>query len=189
MTGVQVYIYDLSMGMARTMSQAILGRQIDGVWHTSIVVFGQEYFFGGMGGIEACAPGGTMLGQPLQKVDLGTTEIPFDVFMDYLDELGKTSFKADKYNLFHHNCNTFSSEVAQFLTGNDIPAHITQLPQDVLSTPFGAMLQPLVDSMSVNPTGGHSPFAPPPNPSSNPPSNPSPNPQSNPPSNPPPNPP
>ncbi|XP_005092451.1 desumoylating isopeptidase 1 [Aplysia californica] len=153
---VQVYVYDLSGGLARAMSQGILGRQIDGVWHTGIVAFGQEYFFGGTTGIEACAPGGTILGNPTQKVDLGVTEIPFDVFMDYLHELAQTSFRAETYHLFHHNCNNFSSEVAQFLTGKDIPSHITSLPQDVLSTPFGAMIQPFVESMHVQ--GGHSPF-------------------------------
>lgn len=33
-----------------------VGKQIDGIWHTGIVVFGKEYFYGGMGGIECCAP-------------------------------------------------------------------------------------------------------------------------------------
>ncbi|GFR74745.1 desumoylating isopeptidase 1 [Elysia marginata] len=130
---VKLYVYDLSQGLARTMSPGILGRQIDGIWHTGIVVFGNEYFFGGSG-IEACGPGGTIMGQPHQVEDLGTTEIPFDVFMEYLEELSRTSFKGSTYHLFHHNCNTFSSELAQFLTGKDIPAHITNLPQDVLST-------------------------------------------------------
>lgn len=32
------------------------GKQIDGIWHTGIVVYGKEFFFGGMGGIECCAP-------------------------------------------------------------------------------------------------------------------------------------
>jgi hypothetical protein len=31
------------------------GRQIDGVWHTAVVVFGREYFFGSQG-ITSCAP-------------------------------------------------------------------------------------------------------------------------------------
>ena len=31
------------------------GKQIDGVWHTGVVVYGREYFFGG-GGIEYCEP-------------------------------------------------------------------------------------------------------------------------------------
>ncbi|XP_013090292.2 desumoylating isopeptidase 1-like [Biomphalaria glabrata] len=153
---VKVYIYDISMGMARAMSQGILGRQINGIWHTGIVVYGQEYFFGGSSGIEACSPGGTVLGNPLEIVNLGQTEIPFDVFMDYLHELSITTYKPESYHLFHHNCNNFSSEVAQFLTGKDIPSHITSLPQEVLSTPFGAMIQPFVEAMHVQ--GGHSPF-------------------------------
>ena len=33
----------------------ISGRHLDGIWHTSIVVFGREYFFGG-GGIVSCKP-------------------------------------------------------------------------------------------------------------------------------------
>jgi hypothetical protein len=34
----------------------ILGKQLDGVWHTGIVVFGKEYFFGGDTGITCCSP-------------------------------------------------------------------------------------------------------------------------------------
>lgn len=35
---VKLYVYELSNGMARAMSQSLLGTQIDGIWHTSIVV-------------------------------------------------------------------------------------------------------------------------------------------------------
>jgi len=44
---VKLYVYDLSMGMARQFSQAFVGRQFEGIWHTGIVVYGNEYFFGG----------------------------------------------------------------------------------------------------------------------------------------------
>lgn len=40
----------------------------------------------------------------------------------------------EKYHIFEHNCNTFSSEVAQFLTGRKIPSYITDLPSEVLAT-------------------------------------------------------
>ena len=33
-------------------------------------------------------------------------------------------FKGEKYDLFPHNCNNFSHETAQFLTGSGIPQHI-----------------------------------------------------------------
>ena len=34
----------------------ISGRQIDGVWHTGIVAYGEEFFYGGGGGIMSCNP-------------------------------------------------------------------------------------------------------------------------------------
>ena len=39
---VQLYIYDLSRGLARQLSMGLLGKQIDAIYHTSIVVGGKE---------------------------------------------------------------------------------------------------------------------------------------------------
>ena len=75
---VCLHVYDLTGSMAKIMSTAligdqtfyisyfcikmyliiwflILGKQIDGIWHTGIVAFGREYFFGGAG-IQSCEP-------------------------------------------------------------------------------------------------------------------------------------
>lgn len=40
----------------------------------------------------------------------------------------------DKYHLLDNNCNSFSNEVAEFLTGNPIPSYITNLPAEVMET-------------------------------------------------------
>ncbi|KAK9530695.1 hypothetical protein VZT92_012183 [Zoarces viviparus] len=151
---VKLYIYDMSRGMARQLSPLMLGRQLDGIWHTAIVVHGKEFFFVGEG-INNCPPGGTPLGNPDSIVDLGSTEVPADIFMEYLFSLAESSYSGDKYNLFEHNCNTFSNEVAQFLTGQKIPSYITDLPSEVLSTPFGQALRPLLDSIVINPGGNN----------------------------------
>lgn len=46
---VLLYIYDLTNGMASMMSQMLLGRHIEGIWHTAAVIYGREYFYGGQG--------------------------------------------------------------------------------------------------------------------------------------------
>ncbi|MEE6502668.1 hypothetical protein FKM82_004594 [Ascaphus truei] len=78
--------------------------------------------------------GGTLLGAPDTVVDLGSTEVTEEIFLEYLSSLGESGFSGECYHLFDHNCNTFSNEVAQFLTGRKIPSYITELPFEVLST-------------------------------------------------------
>lgn len=105
--------------------------------------------------VYECLQGGTMLGPPDTVVELGNTEVTEEIFMDYLSSLGETTYSGDKYRLFEHNCNTFTNEVAQFLTGNKIPSYITDLPSEVLSTPFGQVLRPILDSIHIAPPGGN----------------------------------
>ncbi|RMX50580.1 hypothetical protein pdam_00008780 [Pocillopora damicornis] len=123
--------------------------------HTGLVCYDREFFYGG-DGINSCLPGGTILGSPDEVVDLGDTEITQDLFIDFLSAVGQEDFRGEKYNLFEHNCNTFSSEVAMFLTGNKIPQHIRDLPSEVLNSSFGQMIRPMIDSVSVRPSGGTS---------------------------------
>lgn len=51
---VKVYLYDISNGMAKSLSPMLIGKQIEAVWHTGLVVYGNEYYFGG--GICVGAP-------------------------------------------------------------------------------------------------------------------------------------
>ena len=71
MTPLECRVYDLSNGLARTMSMAIVGKQVDIVPHTGIVVFGKEVFFGG--GICQTAPGQSMPMPACEIIQLGQT--------------------------------------------------------------------------------------------------------------------
>jgi len=51
---VILHLYDLSMGMASSLSQGILGIKIDMIPHTGVVFHNREYFYGG--GIQAVPP-------------------------------------------------------------------------------------------------------------------------------------
>ncbi|TAQ89615.1 hypothetical protein B7494_g2073 [Chlorociboria aeruginascens] len=141
---VQLYVYDLSRGLARQISAAFIGTQIDAVHHTSIVMEGVEYVYDG--GVKTVRPGKTHLGPPMQIIELGTTELPMEVIMEYLESL-KDIYTIDAYDIWTHNCNNFSNDFSTFLVGTGIPSHITNLPQTVLDSPFGMMIRPQIDNM------------------------------------------
>jgi len=142
---VTLYVYDLSMGLANQLSRGLVGRHFEGIWHTGIVVYNTEYFFGG--GIQRLPPGMTPYGVPVKKIELGTTTIEKDVFEQFLQSLARDRFRPDRYHLFDNNCNNFTDEAAKFLLGTGIPDYIKNLPQEFFQTDLGRMLRPIVDSM------------------------------------------
>ena len=141
---VFVHIYDISQGMAKNMSQMFLGKQIDGIWHTGVVVYGKEYYFGG--GICAGPPKQTPFGFPTKIEKIGETQIPQDIFHDFLSELSP-KFSINNYDLFKNNCNNFAEECCQFLTGSSIPSYVTGLPAEVLNTPLGKIIEPMISNI------------------------------------------
>lgn len=128
--------------MARQFSQALTGIQIDAIYHTAIVFNNVEYFFGQ--GVHRKVPGSTHHGQPISVVDLGNTELPIDVVEEYVDSLEQI-YTPESYDLFLHNCNNFTQDLAMFLVGKSIPKEITSLPETFLSTPIGQMLRTQLD--------------------------------------------
>ena len=140
---VELYVYDLSRGMARQYSLALTGVQIDAIYHTSVVFGGVEYFFGQ--GVHRKVPGSTHHGRPVKVVSLGTTELPAEVIEEYVESL-EAIYTPESYDLFLHNCNNFSQDLAVFLVGKSIPEEIRTLPETFLRTPMGQMLRGQLDS-------------------------------------------
>lgn len=143
---VSLNVYDLSQGLARQMSSSFLGKVIEGIWHTGIVVYGNEYYFGG--GIQSSPIGQTPYGKPLRVVELGTTQIPKEVFEDYLQEI-RPRYTEQTYSLLKHNCNNFCDEVAQFLLGVGIPDYILKLPEEVMNSPMGPLILPMIQQFET----------------------------------------
>jgi hypothetical protein len=82
---VQLLVYDLSRGLARQMSQGLLGFQLDAIYHTSIELQGREYVYDG--GIIAITPGTSHLGHPMERLHLGKTNLTMDIVEDYLESI------------------------------------------------------------------------------------------------------
>ncbi|KAL0205122.1 hypothetical protein P9112_000429 [Eukaryota sp. TZLM1-RC] len=144
MSSVKVYLYDISMGMAKTMSPMLLGPQnaLDYIPHTSVVVFGMEYFFGM--GVQRCIPGQSGHGQPMKVLDYGHTEVPSELFEEWLTTAA-AKYNTTSYHLLDLNCNNFTNDAIEFLSGSTLPAEIVTLPQQVMSTPLGQMIKPFIE--------------------------------------------
>ena len=123
------------------LSEQLLGKKIEGVWHTSIHVHGKEYWFGH--GMQVGLPRQTQFGTPKEVLQMGETEVDEEMFQAFLDEV-HPRFNVGTYSLLEHNCNNFSDEVCEFLVGKKIPQHIVSLPSDVLETPFGQAIKPML---------------------------------------------
>jgi len=156
-TPVALHVYDLSGGLARALGPALLGKALGGVWHTGVAVFGEEYFFGD--GICVARAGGTHHGTPQEVLPMGVTQVPRAVLLEWV-EASRAEFSRSTYSLLHHNCNHFSDALLRFLVGGEVPAHIKDLPQEVLSTPLGALLGPALEGFERElRTAGSSPLA------------------------------
>ncbi|KAG9019874.1 hypothetical protein FRB90_000004 [Tulasnella sp. 427] len=143
---IKLYVYDLSNGMARNMSFQLTGKQIDGIWHTSVVVFGREVYYGPYNagpGIQVVQPGQSHHGRPLRIEDMGETDLDEETFWEYISEI-QQEWTGDKVLLV---LPPFTNDCVGFLTGRSIPSWIINLPADFLSTPFGQSMRPMIDNM------------------------------------------
>eukprot|EP01083_Nonionella_stella_P135412 411943_1 len=147
---VAVYKYDLSHGKVKEVTQALSSNgqgamvqqviraaigngqtTIEGIWHTGLVVYEKEYFFGG--GIQKESPGTTMFGTEYEVISMGTTSKTESEFNEFLAEI-TLRFTQAHYSLLSHNCNTFTDECVGFLTGEHLPDDIiTGLPENVIN--------------------------------------------------------
>ncbi|KAK4537936.1 hypothetical protein CDCA_CDCA15G3961 [Cyanidium caldarium] len=143
---VILHVYDLSGGLAAQFSTMLLGKRIEAVYHTGVVVYGREYYFGG--GIQSAPPGGTVYGRPVRAVDMGETGVSVETFRDFLQGI-RGRYQLRTYHLLDRNCNHFSDEVCQFLVGRHIPQEIRDLPEEAMNSPLGSLLRPMLESLQA----------------------------------------
>jgi hypothetical protein len=125
---VHLRVYDLSNGMAKALSKQFLGIEIDGVWHTSIEVFGMEYFFHNSLRFEKI--GACSFGTLFERIELGKTDCTKEQFEDFFKSCHST-WNEKTYDLIENNCNNFTNWIANFLVNRDIPEYILTLPEKV----------------------------------------------------------
>ena len=151
---VIVYQYDLTNGMVKSLSRSFIGKQIDGIWHTSVCVYGKEYYYGG--GICVGEPKKTPYGYPVKELDFGYTNKTHDELKEYLKSIN-SKFSQNTYDILRHNCNHFTDAALVFLVGKHLPNPILNQHEEILNTPMGQMIRPILENMSK---GGNNAFLP-----------------------------
>lgn len=127
-TDVYLRVYDMSNGMAKTFSKQLLGIELDGVWHTSIEIFGREYFFHST--LRSEMIGVVSFGQLVDRIHLGQTDCSKLSFEEFFNSC-YSAWNERTYDLLENNCNNFTNWLANFLVNKDIPEYILSLPQKV----------------------------------------------------------
>jgi len=140
---VQLYQYDLSKGAAKWLSPLLMGKQLEGLWHTSVVVHGKEYWFGG--GLFESDPGETLWGKPDKILDAGAT---MRTQIDLVNHLARTlshKFNKESYDILTHNCNHFADAAFMFLLNCHIPQEVLLQPKLVMDTWTMQMARPVLN--------------------------------------------
>ncbi|EZG55241.1 putative peptidase [Gregarina niphandrodes] len=143
---VELKCYDLSKGVASMIAGPLLGLELEGVWHTSILFGGIEWFYGG--GIQRAPPavvereyGMT----PLKVLKLGRSSVTVESLHAWCNEHAD-EFSETQYDFLAHNCNHFSDAVARFLLGQGIPHEVLNQHEVISRNPGGKMLVNMVDA-------------------------------------------
>lgn len=139
---VQLYCYDLAGGKAPLLSP-LLGQYWDGIWHTSIVVYGREYWYGGR--LFESVPGSTPFGKPTHVQKLGATLRTKDELWELLTRELAREYTAQNYDVLTHNCNHFTEELSLFLLNESLPARFTQQAEAVMHSFVSKLLRPALN--------------------------------------------
>jgi hypothetical protein len=159
-------VYDITQGNSELFSGVLLGKKLEAIYHSRILVHGREFWFGG--NIFMSLPPMTQyFGPTLEKsgkmklqqstynpelkcVHLGYTLMKLDEIVEYQhqNQFGGSmcdKFTKETYDVLTRNCNHYSNELAQVLCGNRIPDVITSQPLVILDAPRMKVLVPLLN--------------------------------------------
>lgn len=146
-TPVVLNWYDVSYGYAQWFPSKVLGGQkLDGIWHTGVVAFGREYWYGGK--VFSSDPGHAPFPPgPLRSTHLGYTHRTREELEDFLRFEMVPRYTRENYDVMRHNCNHFSEEVSSFLVqGSHIPEEALMQPESLMSPNLFEKFRPYVNT-------------------------------------------
>ncbi|KAF4694314.1 hypothetical protein FOZ60_008472 [Perkinsus olseni] len=140
---VELLYYDISNGASKTLGPILFGRRVEGIWHTSIVAFNREWWFGG--NVFRSVPETTPFGSPLKRLQLGYTLHTERELYNILVERLSLEYTPDSYDVITNNCNNFTNDVSMFLLQRGIPQEILSMPHRLMNSGLARILRPFLN--------------------------------------------
>jgi hypothetical protein len=145
------YVYDLSMGLTKMLSKDLIGIQVDGIWHTSVVAFDKEYYFGE--GIVTLAKGVYQQNyapiKPVLKIEVNLPELRQETLDELIAKLS-SDYQSKSYHILDHNCNHFTQELLSNLAPDfKLPDCVLQLPKRIKETKKGELFAKMLVCFTI----------------------------------------
>lgn len=143
-TKVSLISYDISGNATKNLSRILFGRKIEGIWHTSVLAFGYEWWFGG--DCFQSRPFSTPFGPTPDKVeDLGETTRTLQELKEFMKTKMRKKYNYATYDVITNNCNNFTNDISYFLIHRGIRRSIISLPGDLLSGGLAKLMRPFLN--------------------------------------------
>eukprot|EP00928_Gymnodinium_smaydae_P042973 TRINITY_DN28896_c0_g1_i1.p1 TRINITY_DN28896_c0_g1~~TRINITY_DN28896_c0_g1_i1.p1 ORF type:complete len:561 (-),score=26.52 TRINITY_DN28896_c0_g1_i1:323-2005(-) len=141
---VLLYLYDIS-------SSAIVnavGGELQQIWHTAVVVFGKEYYFGK--DAMFAQPGGTSFGKPTKAMRLGYTCLSDVDLCQHVEDILKPRFHRDTYDCVTNNCVHFADALSMYLVDQHLPNDVLMQSDLLLQSSVVRVARPMVNWLLLN---------------------------------------
>eukprot|EP00746_Dinoflagellata_sp_MGD_P022002 gnl/MRDRNA2_/MRDRNA2_151386_c0_seq1.p1 gnl/MRDRNA2_/MRDRNA2_151386_c0~~gnl/MRDRNA2_/MRDRNA2_151386_c0_seq1.p1 ORF type:complete len:336 (+),score=45.08 gnl/MRDRNA2_/MRDRNA2_151386_c0_seq1:151-1158(+) len=115
---VQVRVYNIDRYGMSPLAAKALGKNIEGIWHVGVAVFGKEYWYGAIVESQTLADVDYAFGfGPSHIYNLGTTDVDPEEFHKWVMEGKAQEYVPNTYDCFNHNCHHFANDLVIKLTG------------------------------------------------------------------------
>lgn len=142
---VRLHKYDLAQKSVGDQLGVLLGKDLQQLWHTGIVVFDKEYYFAHDAIFDL--PGLTGFGEPTEVMVLGHTLWNQAELHDFVCSDLKPVFHRGTYDIIQNNCNDFSNRMSLYLLGKELPEDILRQSERLMQLVSIRLARPILNYM------------------------------------------
>jgi Ca2+-binding EF-hand superfamily protein len=146
---ISILYYDISGSATKALSRLLFGRKIEGIWHTSVLAFGFEWWYGG--DCFQSKPLTTPFGSSPTRIEhVGETTKSITELQNFIRNKMRSKFNYLSYDVIYNNCNNFSNNLLNFLIYKNLNTTVLNLPSTLLSGGIARVFRPFLNKWLGN---------------------------------------